>query len=1813
MIPRCFRDVSAIFRAVSAIFCDFPRFSVYFCAFSVVRIDFPRFSAIFRDFPRFSAIFRDFPRFSAIFRDFPHCCLTPHADPVTPKMSVAHVGRDGPRREEHMRLLHPRARTWRTLHPQIGSRAWFEVEAAQILPRSASPLSCAAACCLSSGAVFTPRFVTWLWLLCWGYARACALASGHLAAGSVANTSPSSADISPAAIVPHLLRSADTRLVAPEHDAAPVEAHSGSIGTLADLPVEVFGGPQPSLSSLAQIPVFPDSSSSLGALVAAPGPPPAVVPNDTDVGPEFEGELCVPVAPSGRWCTWDERSAFARERDPGSYCGFCGGLTYGLASSHLCCRAGNASYPSMMRPYPADFQRSVGEYARRNSLLVNQDLQISTFAVDGRRVTFPSGPSAYTIVGSTYHFLNPAKTNRFSPLHAFRTWALPKGANSTTASAGNSRHQQVMPRIVEFLERDNPLFAGLRSAADILTDAAGVVRSDVELVFSQETQPTARNEVAAVVDALSIHKAVDQRQLVIRGKNASAPNAVSSLSEWYETLQFPLLFWHGELGWGLSEKARTKVTLQAYTQMRMLQDWRFRSFPGVSQQWLTDSYLRIEDSRLNLVKIRAAAAAKEGKADPALPDSFVRSPAWYARRMENALFTLSTLGPYDYFITLTASPSWAPVRTLAAAADVSPGEDVVAVAQVFHAKMKELFKWMKQNSVELFGGPTQALLFTVEWQKRGLPHIHSLWKFHTSETVEEKLARVNAEVSRDDLTDEDRALINRFMTHNCTALCRSPETSQCGQQRCRRGFPQPIAESNSLDDKGIPIHRRRQPEDTHVVEHMIPLLRKWGAHANVKVSAAARVISYLLGYVMKGSDRALYYLKLKEKGPLEAFRSARYVSSSEAAWRMLEYENVSASPSVNVLVVPGGGFLSSRTFESAESTEVDTSGRHSDSLDDAPPPPPRRGKGRGKKGKRQKKLGPAVPAYFADLEDPGSNNGVLQWLYRPAAFANTTCLGYHETATVARKAKRSTTNLHHERDSRGHYVYRRPSGRALVRFATVHMASRDRERFFLRCVLQHDPLAVAVRCLRGEPQGPCFERLRRGYSSFEELVDTELPETVQANWSRLFWEEELKMKRSPAALRQSFLLLCAHAQWGLAEYTKYHDELAADISGTPQWVRDELWRRLAAAAPEYGVNVFGGPGPDAAAATPSQREFAASCSRKLNAEQRAVFDEVLRSLAPGAPAVRIALTSVAGAGKTFLLRCLMAAAADRKVHAWATGSTGVAASLFDYGGRTVHRAFGIPITEDKLRSGSCGPDVHAKGLRLLIIDEVTVLPRAAWRWVDDCLRRKKNAPFSIFGGDVSVVAGGDWRQLHTVVPEARSKTDILCATVKPALAAGGFQPRALTRPMRSSADPRWSAMLNSFADGGVTCAYTHTVHKHGAGGARARAAAVEEERLVSVPVGPDVDLVELPSWVPMAPTADEALLWLYPELFSAAPSPLRPGAWSEGNAFQPAHLQAVVDLSKRLFICDTNRETDLVNQHVYSRWPGETHVVRSNTELWLGDEKLDAGGIFQDASYLDAARAGTVPPGTLNLKVGQPVLLMVNVATSRPKYTRCLLTSVKASGRACLVPISKLGVGVWSDEARASEFCVPRLQFEWKEKDLHVRRWQLPLLPAWAVTPHKSQGMTASRVAMLGVEPKAVASALRHPSLAQRVAAKSTHGTAYVAMSRVGASTAFRIVRSRWVARKVLKELLGGANEAFWALSDTPFGGAVRGPACGPSPKIQTLRDLPVDPASPEHDLQDPYFTTAAVLREEEAEEEAVSRLQSLTELRFEHDAVEEP
>ncbi|KAJ3017100.1 hypothetical protein NUW54_g662 [Trametes sanguinea] len=251
-----------------------------------------------------------------------------------------------------------------------------------------------------------------------------------------------------------------------------------------------------------------------------------------------------------------------------------------------------------------------------------------------------------------------------------------------------------------------------------------------------------------------------------------------------------------------------------------------------------------------------------------LPASFQGSPRHWYEQCQDALAICREERTIDLFITVTCNPVWCKnIEALFPGQTAADHPDIVA--RVFHLKQKVL-------------GCVSSYVYSNKWQKRGLPHFHSLFMMKAAYKLHEA-ANINSCIRAywPDPKQEPALFqaVHDFMVHR---LCGAANlNAPCMQnRRCSKGFPWPFQPYTTMDEDGYPLYYRPDDGATHLIDGtdilvdnqwIIPynpyLLVKYQCHINVESASSFATVKYLNKYINKEAAACIYHFELHGRHP----------------------------------------------------------------------------------------------------------------------------------------------------------------------------------------------------------------------------------------------------------------------------------------------------------------------------------------------------------------------------------------------------------------------------------------------------------------------------------------------------------------------------------------------------------------------------------------------------------------------------------------------------------------------------------------------------------------------------------------------------------------------------------------------------------------------------------------------------------------------------------------------------------------------------------------------------------------------------------
>ncbi|XP_039772144.1 uncharacterized protein LOC120640381 [Panicum virgatum] len=283
-------------------------------------------------------------------------------------------------------------------------------------------------------------------------------------------------------------------------------------------------------------------------------------------------------------------------------------------------------------------------------------------------------------------------------------------------------------------------------------------------------------------------------------------------------------------------------------------------------------------------------------------------------------------GPPDFFVTFTCDVNWPEIKLGILEPGQHPSDRADIVVRVYNMKLEEMLDDIKSGKAF---GPILAVLHTVEFQKRGLPHAHIiLW---TAEDTTNPSANmidkfISAEIP--DLNEDPLlyALVAEHMIHGPCGKD-NPKCPCMKNGKCSKGYPKSFHSETTIDENGFAIYKR--PDNGHFViksgicldnRWVVPynpyLLKKYEAHINVEWRNKGIFIKYLFKYVTKGPDCSKAYLKKIQSGEdvpideetqirneVKEYLDCRYICEQDACLRVFGFDIHRHYPSVERMPV----------------------------------------------------------------------------------------------------------------------------------------------------------------------------------------------------------------------------------------------------------------------------------------------------------------------------------------------------------------------------------------------------------------------------------------------------------------------------------------------------------------------------------------------------------------------------------------------------------------------------------------------------------------------------------------------------------------------------------------------------------------------------------------------------------------------------------------------------------------------------------------------------------------------------------------------
>ena len=1026
------------------------------------------------------------------------------------------------------------------------------------------------------------------------------------------------------------------------------------------------------------------------------------------------------------------------------------------------------------------------------------------------------GPYCFRVHGQVYHTIGGLRPQageapRFAQILIMDTGEAAQELAGRTVNRDCQEHTFAL--LHELLKTINPYARAFKMMSEVSDAEAQRARSEgrdsrpVRMVFEQNPSEDQRRCNAATANEVAVVYVGDddqipgERLLVIHEISGGLRN-ISYLDKRCDPLTYPLLFPQGEDGWhpdmerqNPTSSRRSRVTQKDYYSFLLFSRGGIfnplHHAGKLLQQFMVDSWLKIEMNRLNYIRqhqseLRLDAAqaledymvADDDESGPpgrriVLAATFTGGPRYMVAQYQDAMTIVSKYGKPDLFVTFTCNPSWPEISTnLEQGQTASDRPDLVA--RVFQLKVKALCHEVVKDQVL---GEVAAYIYVIEFQKRGLPHMHMLLTLKAGSkltTAAEVDSLISAELP-DPLTEPALyRIVSTSMIHRPCGV-QNPNSPCMKNNECSKRYPKTFRDETSSSVDGYPEYRRRDDgrsvmcrdtrmDNRSVVPYCPYLSMLFNAHINVEVCALIHAVKYLYKYVYKGADRARIRLHRtestegEERDEINSYWDTRYVCAPEAAHRIFGFAMSDRSDAVQRLQVHLPNFNTVR-FRLGEEADALRNARERPST---------------------------LTAFFAknlEMQELEAELGIL-----PANVVDSRKLRYNEMPekyTFANKWK-LRKQLHTRTIGRMYFV-----------------SAQDHERFALRLLLLYGAGFTSfedVRTVDGRTY-PSFVAAARaaGYlrdtfrDSLGEAAGLNMPPQFRSFFAALMVFGELQAP-IPVDLwnefKEYFMEDFIHRGMSYAESESraFHD-IALQLADLGKDIREFL---------PLDVPVLGG---DVSPVDfEDHRARGTEKYRLLNEEQKLIVDEVLGSVGnPNGQCYFI--DGPGGSGKTFVHTTIYHLAISRGLTVINVAWTGIAANLLP-DGRTVTSTFRLVVQDNSRSSSMNGQSQEAANLRatdIIIWDEAPIAPRTSLETIDallwDVMQNTKPS-----GGKIMLL-GGDFRQILPVV-ERGTRGQIVDACLKHSPLWRYFRNLKLRQNMRvSDEDALFRDWLLEIGDG----------------------------------------------------------------------------------------------------------------------------------------------------------------------------------------------------------------------------------------------------------------------------------------------------------------------------------------------------------------------------------------------------------------------------
>ncbi|CEF61710.1 Hypothetical protein SRAE_0000082000, partial [Strongyloides ratti] len=220
-------------------------------------------------------------------------------------------------------------------------------------------------------------------------------------------------------------------------------------------------------------------------------------------------------------------------------------------------------------------------------------------------------------------------------------------------------------------------------------------------------------------------------------------------------------------------------------------------------------------------------------------------------------------------------------------------------------------------------GEEEYLFYSVEVQKRGLPHAHILLRIKNFEKSTSTIDKIICAELPDPKNDKVLygIVVKNMLHQNCEKMKENSACWNLSKNKCSKNFPKKFVKETYIDKVNGKVHYKRKDnrseniilldkrkiDNSYVVPYNPILLKYFDAHINVEIVNQVLAVGYLFKYFVKDGETNKVNVEMlyndNNKDEVSAYQKVRCVGPTDATWKIFEYPIVCNTVTVEVLYI----------------------------------------------------------------------------------------------------------------------------------------------------------------------------------------------------------------------------------------------------------------------------------------------------------------------------------------------------------------------------------------------------------------------------------------------------------------------------------------------------------------------------------------------------------------------------------------------------------------------------------------------------------------------------------------------------------------------------------------------------------------------------------------------------------------------------------------------------------------------------------------------------------------------------------------------